>query len=597
MEFQFTNLLPSNWMHALCATLFHSLWMGVFLAVLTSLIIVSTKKSSAVLRYNLLTGALCLFVAGMLLIFYQSLGFSSGNASNAATEHGILAAGPSPYQNFTQTGISDQFNAFLNLWTSYSSQIVLIWFLIICAKSIQMMIGLHTVFYLKRTSVFEAGTFWENKVASLSATLGIRKHVQLLQSGLAKVPMAAGHLKPVILLPLGMLNGLSTAEIEAILSHELAHIKRRDYLVNLLQSLIEIVFFFNPAVLWVSKLIREERENCCDDLALACTGSKHDYIKALISCEEFQHNTPAYAMAFTGRKNQLLERVSRMVFNKTTSLNKIEKAILTVVLISSLILTAAFRKKENSKLHLSPATRTLIKEHQEAVVQDTTKRTLVKKTTTKTRAHQTTTTNDKDYIEEERKARLADARRAEHELEAVKDRARAVKDQSQNAAENARFNKEMERYNKEMAQYSQHISKNSARYAAEAKKYAAAAARYAQEQVRYNKGETSVPPSPPAPPTPLTSPVPPTPPTPPTPPSPAIYAPNGSKGSSTSQQITESLLKDGLINQAKNLSYKLSKDELEVNGVTQPEAIHRKYVNRFLKDNLNRKIETTVSSN
>ncbi|HWW42095.1 M56 family metallopeptidase [Pedobacter sp.] len=594
MEFQFTNLLPSNWMHALCATLFHSLWMGVFLAVLTSLIIILTKKSSAVLRYNLLTGVLCLFVAGMIVVFYRSLGFSFESAPTA-TEHGILTTGPSPYQNFTQTGISHQFNAFLNLWTSYSSQIVLVWFLIICAKSIQMMIGLHTVFYLKRTSVFDAGSFWENKVASLSATLGIRRHVQLLQSGLAKVPMAAGHLKPVILLPLGMLNGLSTAEVEAILSHELAHIKRRDYLVNLLQSLIEIVFFFNPAVLWVSKLIREERENCCDDLALTCTGSKHDYIKALISCEEFQNNTPAYAMAFTGRKNQLLERVSRMVFNKTTSLNKIEKTILTVVLISSLILTAAFRKKEESKPPLAPVTKTRMKEHHEIVVQDTTKRTLVKKTTTKTEAHQTTTTKDKDYIEEERKARLADARRVEHELEAVKDRAQAIKDQSQKAADNSLFNKEIERYNKEMAQYSRQISKNSAKYAAEAKKYATAATKYANDQLRYSRGEVSVPPTPPVPPpTPAT---PPTPPTPPTSPSPARFAPNGSKSSSTSQQITQSLLKDGLINQAKNFSYKLNKDELEINGVTQPEAVHRKYVNRFLKDNLNRKIETTVSSN
>jgi bla regulator protein BlaR1 len=80
--------------------------------------------------------------------------------------------------------------------------------------------------------------------------------------------MVIGNLKPVILMPIGLLTALTTEEVEAILMHELAHIKRRDYLVNLLQSLMEIVFFFNPAVLWISQLIKAERENCCDDLAL-----------------------------------------------------------------------------------------------------------------------------------------------------------------------------------------------------------------------------------------------------------------------------------------------------------------------------------------
>lgn len=578
MEFQLTNLLPSNWMHALGATLFHSLWIGILLAAVTSLIIISTKKSSAALRYNLLTAALCLFVAAMLVTFYQCLNFAGETLKpGVQANQDVLQTGTSPFQNLAPTNALGQFQGFLSLWTSYSTQIVLIWFLIICAKSIQLMAGLHTVFYLKRTNVFDAGTFWEEKVSKLAANLGIRQSVKLLQSGLAKVPMAAGHFKPVILLPLGMLNGLSMAEVEAILSHELAHIKRRDYLVNILQSAIEIIFFFNPAVLWLSKLIREERENCCDDLALTCTGSKHDYIKALISCEEFQNNVPTYAMALTGNKNQLLGRVSRMVFNKTSSLNKVEKTILTVALISSLILSAAFRKKENPT-HPVASPHTVQRKNMVNFQQDTTKQ-----------SHHTIV---KKQVKEKLKAT---ARKKE-----------IAANQSKLDMENVRYNKEVERYNREMARYNQLAAKNSAKYAADAQRYTRELSNYAKEQQKYNRKATSVPPAPPSPPTILPPPAPPTPPSypsapaAPAPPKPAVNvntSSNHNKNQSLSEQVIAAMMKDGLITQTKNLTYELSKDEFVVNTVAQPEAVLKKYVNLFLRDKPNTRIRTAISTN
>ncbi|RZM01166.1 MAG: M56 family metallopeptidase, partial [Pedobacter sp.] len=178
---------------------------------------------------------------------------------------------------------------------------------------------LHDIF--KKKKVCSAGNYWEEQLKALAIQFEISTPVQLLQSGITKVPLIVGHLRPVILIPLGMLNGLSGKEIEAILCHELAHIKRQDYLVNLLQSFAEILFFFNPAVLWISKLIREERENCCDDLALSITSNKKEYVHALISCEEFDVASVNYAMAFGKKRNQLMDRVSRIIFNKSTSLN------------------------------------------------------------------------------------------------------------------------------------------------------------------------------------------------------------------------------------------------------------------------------------
>jgi len=159
--------------------------------------------------------------------------------------------------------------------------------------------------------------------------------------------MVIGNLKPVILVPIGLLTALSAEEVEAILIHELAHIKRRDYLVNVLQSLMEIVFFFNPAVLWVSKLIKTERENCCDDLALAQNNNKVNYIRALVSCEEYQSSVPAYAMAFPGGRSTLLDRVKRLASNRNHSLNMFEKTMLAVCLVVLGLGVSAFTAREH----------------------------------------------------------------------------------------------------------------------------------------------------------------------------------------------------------------------------------------------------------
>ncbi|RZK25812.1 MAG: M56 family metallopeptidase [Flavobacterium sp.] len=314
---------------AIYTTLLHSLWMGLILSLITSLIIVSTRKQSAALRYNLLAATLLVFVLSISFVFYQTLdnGLKIEKISNLqSAQHASTAIEINPV---VENSYFSSAESIISFWANYSNQIVLIWFLIICAKSIQLFIDIQSIRHLKTTNVFSAGTFWEQKVADVAMKLNIKKRVLILQSGLAKVPMIFGHFKPVILIPLGLLNGLAEKEVEAIISHELAHLKRNDYLVNLIQSFVEIVFFFNPGVLWISKLIREERENCCDDLALSCLDSKHQYIKALISCQEFSANHPNYAMAITGRKNTLKERVSRLVFDSNSSLNKVEKTLLS----------------------------------------------------------------------------------------------------------------------------------------------------------------------------------------------------------------------------------------------------------------------------
>ena len=104
-----------------------------------------------------------------------------------------------------------------------------------------------------------------------------------------------GWLRPVILFPASALTGLSAEQLEALLAHELAHIRRYDYLVNLLQTTVETLFFYHPAVWWVSAQVRQEREHCCDDLAVAACGDVLTYARALTALEQLRGSEPQLA--------------------------------------------------------------------------------------------------------------------------------------------------------------------------------------------------------------------------------------------------------------------------------------------------------------
>jgi bla regulator protein BlaR1 len=345
-----TSALVDKLIIALSNTLMYSLLQGVALAAAGGLIILVTRKASAATRYNLLIAALILFALGSAVTFgvqfanlqqFQSTAVSNLNGGfevPAIASHTLVAVPQ-------KTDYLAEVSSFVS---AHHNTIALVWFMFICIKAVQMAIGLQNIYRLKRTGTPPEDSFWTERMQQMAQQLGTKKGI-LLESAMAKVPMVIGHLKPVILIPIGLLTALSTAEVEAILMHELAHISRRDYLVNLLQSLVEVIFFFNPAVLWISQSIKTERENCCDDIALAQTNSKHNYIQALVSCEEYQQNQTTYAVAFSGQKNSLVSRVKRMISNRNHSLNMFEKAVLTIFLVMSGVFLSAFAEKETIK--------------------------------------------------------------------------------------------------------------------------------------------------------------------------------------------------------------------------------------------------------
>jgi HEAT repeat protein len=159
--------------------------------------------------------------------------------------------------------------------------------------------------------------------------------VLLLESALVRVPTVIGWLRPFILLPVGALTGLTTRQLEAIIAHELAHIRRHDYLINLLQAVVETLLFYHPAVWWVSRRIRQEREHCCDDLAVAVCGDPLIYARALLEMEQLRAAGPQLAMAANG--GLLMNRIQRLVGAQTPHTNRFSGLFAGVIALTTLV--------------------------------------------------------------------------------------------------------------------------------------------------------------------------------------------------------------------------------------------------------------------
>jgi beta-lactamase regulating signal transducer with metallopeptidase domain len=327
---------------ALSWTLLHSLWQGILLSFVAGAIMLLTKKAKPLLRYNLLATSLILFIVGVAVTFINQLKPTLIVESNLKQILPInrIEFSENLVVNTVQSSAIIQTINFINtnaIW------IVSIWLLIIVIKFIRLSSGFYNIYQLKHRRVSSPSEYWNKRITELCQQLKINKKVALLQSGIVTIPSVIGYFKPVILFPAAMLTALPVHEVEAILIHELGHIRRNDFVVNMLQNIVEIVFFFNPAIMWVSSLIKTERENCCDEIAVTITGSKHDYIKALINFLQFeQQETQQFTTAFAGEKNHLLSRVKRIVYNNNKTLNTMEKKFLSASLILVSVCLFAF---------------------------------------------------------------------------------------------------------------------------------------------------------------------------------------------------------------------------------------------------------------
>ena len=309
----------------------HSLWQSALLAIILAIAFGFIHKRRAVLRHNLAYGTLVLcllgFVSTFIWYFMQGLGSVEITGTVAAPETQTLSiAGTS--LNLTEI-MEKYLPVVFNVW--------LVGFILVAAK---MMGGWAYMDNLRRKLKGKLDEPYQLMMRKLQDEMKIQKHILLAFSDRVNSPMVAGYFKPVILIPFGLVNNLTDKEVEAILAHELAHIKRNDFILNLIQTFIETILYFNPAVWWISSTVKNTREHCCDDQAIARCGSQLTYANALVKAEEWKQSRRSeriFALSLLGQKENLLNRIKRILQQPDKNALAMEKILLSAGLLFCMV--------------------------------------------------------------------------------------------------------------------------------------------------------------------------------------------------------------------------------------------------------------------
>ena len=320
--------------------LIHSLWQGVLAAALAIVIIQLTKKTSSPIRYNLLLCTIALFVLASAFTFIYELRNSikdENTNGSTVSKNTILYKSVSSTSGYYQKPI-DSFLVLEDVTNKYANYIVSTWFIFFLFHCIKLISGLSYIRSLSRKNIYPAEDKLLMLLGQLKDQLNLTRPVRLLLSSKINTPVVIGAIKPVILIPVGILCNLSLLETEAILLHELAHIKRNDFLSNLIQTIVDNIFFFNPALIWISSRLREEREVCCDDIALNHLNDSDSYVNALMKFHEVKPAAVSFGMAIGGKRFQLLHRITRIINKENYKASFMENTVLffTVISLSAL---------------------------------------------------------------------------------------------------------------------------------------------------------------------------------------------------------------------------------------------------------------------
>ena len=279
-------------------TLLHSLWEGAIVAAVLGamLLILRTARARYLAACTALLVLLALFTLTLLRLAPES-------AHSFPMKDRIVPVG-----NIVAEGVRSGYGR--PDLAAAAPWLALLWMAGVLLMFARYSVSCISVRRFRRRGVCCVPNAWQREAERLAARLRISRQVRLLESCLAEAPTLIGHFRPLILMPIGMLAGLSPTQIESILLHELAHIQRHDYLINTLQRYVECLLFYHPAAWWISAVIRTEREHCCDDFAVSISGNPHEYARALAALEQNRFS-PA-AVAATG--GSLVKRIHRLLY-------------------------------------------------------------------------------------------------------------------------------------------------------------------------------------------------------------------------------------------------------------------------------------------
>lgn len=294
-------------------TLVHSIWEGAIILVIVLFVSAFIRRSNAHLRYIVFFSGLVLlltsFVVTFILIYRQQPVLQSGG--NTAVS-GLLPDNiySHPYVQSFSYGFFSRLLYFIEPSYPFLAACWIIGFLLIGIRTTGAMIVTRVTIIrdLKLPDDYlKAIVDRIYKVVNLTASVRVRITDKIIS------PMVIGFVKPIVILPVAAISGLSTAQLEAVLVHELSHIRRLDHILILLQAIACQVLFFHPAIWFLNAEIDRERENCCDDLVMETNNNPINYIKALTMIQEMNLHGIIPANALTGKSNQFLNRIKRLV--------------------------------------------------------------------------------------------------------------------------------------------------------------------------------------------------------------------------------------------------------------------------------------------
>ena len=323
----FLHFLQQDWIHSLGWTLLHSLWQHALIAISCALALAFTRHVSSNTRYLIALVSLVLSALISAITFYQY--------QQASTQ---IILRPAQKTNAMESFADENLSNAVQLINGHINSFVVIWLVGFLVYSLKTLLEYRYCQQLKNSHIIATPEQWQTIFTTLVDKVGARTDVTLRISTLATSPCVIGHFKPVVLLPLAVLMGMNQQQIEMILLHEIAHVRRNDYLLGFLQTTIKILFFFNPFLRWISNQIDKEREHACDDIAVAISKNPILFANTLKEFATMQLNQKA-AMNITGNK-LLLNRITRL-FDTSARTTKSNYSLLASVLIlfSGLIIT------------------------------------------------------------------------------------------------------------------------------------------------------------------------------------------------------------------------------------------------------------------
>ncbi|GEM_PF-5782871 len=330
-------------------TIIHSLWQGAAIALLTALLLLLLKNKSAQIKYFLSFAALlgiCVWAANTFVNSYQYAKEKQALKNQMVSDPGYLKSMLDTNYNKTATAIEYQGTININMLKTraFFQQnfylIFSIWLLGMIFFILRLITGLLYTHRLRKHQITPIPEIWTHKIELYAKQINLKRKVEAFFSPLTKIPLTIGTIKPVILIPISAFTGLTSKEIEAIIAHELAHIMRNDYLFNIIQSIVELIFFYHPAVWFLSHQVRIERENSCDNIAIQITGDKNNYIRTLATMQIKQAEAFNVSLAFSGKKGSVLYRIKRLQKQIAMKTNISERLIAVAVIIVGLILAS-----------------------------------------------------------------------------------------------------------------------------------------------------------------------------------------------------------------------------------------------------------------